>query len=198
MTITNRQRLDNLRAEIIGTFRGVGKDIQHLLARQESDWDTRNIAIDSYHDSNGETAVAMNIPHNPNKDRELARTLRDQYSYAFSICNSAHRLMEDGVTIADRLIAKWGGAQMLVAFPELIDDETPDLQADIESMLKRVQGRLEIFKAPRKVENQDKMAEFFDSVKGMGLDDVMQTRLDAAEDILYEVEKTAKAMLFER
>lgn len=194
--MNNEQRLTALRIDIIRLFRQTAMDLDRFTNQLDSGWSADDISIDHYDDGNGEVAIAE-IPHNPTKDKALAETLKDQYSYAYSICRSGERLQDDGVKIADRLIAKWGDAQMLLICPELIHDETPELQADIADMLSRVQERLEVFKTPRTPETKEQMAEFFRAVKGMGIDDITRVQLDAAEDVLYEVQKEAKSMLFE-
>ncbi|MFP4313725.1 MAG: hypothetical protein ACLFR0_05290 [Alphaproteobacteria bacterium] len=194
---TNREILENLRADMIGAFRTAAKDIQSFLDKPDEEWKIDDIPVRRYNNERGSVAVVV-LPPNPNQNKEFAKAMRDKYSHGYTICASEDLLQEEGPAIADRLIAKWGDAQMLLIMPELVDEETPEIQSDIRDMLTRVRERLQVIQGPRDQKAQNRIADFFQSIKGMDVEDMNLMRLEAAEDILRAVHKEAKDMLFEK
>lgn len=188
LSASNQQKLTRMQCDIVTLFRGAVNDVLDILGREEQEWNPLDGAsFEHTKDDNGEVAV-FEFTQNPNKARDRAEELRRDYSYAFTICANAGTLAEEGPEMANKLIAKWGRSQMLLAWPDIIEEENSEVQQDIADFLARADERLQGIKTSRTKDTEERAKDFFKAVQGMGIDQLDLMKLDSALDILEEVQ----------
>ena len=144
---SNKERLANLKTQIIELFAKSAADIQGVLDRPAPENDEKNKGPkESVQPFAGGFIQIIDMSEDSELPRRQAKAIKDCFSPAFYMCANPKSLEENGSKLADGLISRWSKAQMLQVFPDIIDDSNPEIQADISDVLDSAEKILQSYK----------------------------------------------------
>ncbi len=147
--VSNKARLDALKAGILDMFSGAARDIRDILNDPAYDqvlpdlWRPHPDLFEA--DEQALQVYIQCAQADPNRPKREAQYLRSEYSSAYSLCLSPDRLSVEGGKLADCLIAQWGKAQILRVAPDMIDAEDIGVQGAIAQVFDRAEQRLSLY-----------------------------------------------------
>lgn len=185
-TKPNLERLNELRENIIELFKQAAQNVHTAAQKPSIDVDEKDLQP-HVQKIGGITIVTP--PKDPNAVKNSARKLKDAYTGALLICSDQNNLEQQGPKLADDFIALWSKTQMFKAYPDIINEADPDIQADVSDRLADAERVAEYIQADL-THLADMLVMHPDNEEA--IEAAEMAKLQQAENILYSISQFSK------